>query len=564
MRDEQLTKVAGIVASLVVAAGALYSWHTGRLFPGVPVSIGIAAIVVSAHFLTADVRLGTGLLYAIGVGAAARAIIAGFPASMIGMDPDQYAVEIAALLQSGQLDSIGFEFYSNAPFFILSASTYSLVTDAGARWALVVYAIVGAIGFPLFAVVLLRRLGAERRAVVIGALLAAISLVGVRYTASIPIAQTLSVLYFLGFVTSFIISLSERGWAIRVPLFLTLAALVWTHKLGVLAAVLTIGAYPVAALAKTLVEKGKIRAGILNRVSVRPEGAEFRRVAILGCVAISLLLVQWAFVSTYATDAFGRLLLAIGADPVQPTPPTPGAIRVSDTLSDFAYRRLHSLTLVPVTGAAAIFLAWTRVDRPAVFILGTLGAMVGLIAIGVGAVGALNPVRAFLQAELLFLVIAVAAMSDVRERFDGPGTTAALGVLVTVLVISQVGTAFFVPDSPGHQRAYLSEQEASAKLFDAHLTGDVGTDHYYAHENPAPERGDMSNWQSIHPVLVNGTVVDAETSYVAIRDVQVIRLFREYHGYWRLTYDPRVQLDGSRNRIFDNGNVTIHARASGT
>ena len=142
-------KFATIVVFVTLSGGVVTPIIFGKLYPVTNIwfTAGVLGLILLA---LNDTKLGQTIWLYLGciitLAVAYRLRIFLFPASMIGQDPDAYAIQIARVMEAGETSVITFGFYGQAPLHILEGTITGLITALSAPAASVVYPITGEIG----------------------------------------------------------------------------------------------------------------------------------------------------------------------------------------------------------------------------------------------------------------------------------------------------------------------------------------------------------------------------------------------------------------------------------
>ena len=209
----RLLKAGIAAASLSLGVGVLHTHQTDSLYPGfsigVLVSSGILLLTLSLTRRLTKRRFHVLLAAIVTVAVLYRGYTFGFPTSLIGMDPDGYALGIERVIRAGRTDAIEVGFYDRAPLFYVLPAVLAILGDASASESMIVYPVLIGAVLPLTAAVLVRWvLGRDTyRAAGMAAIGAGVATTTVWFSYW-PIAQTLALLYWC----ILLVSVSISAW----------------------------------------------------------------------------------------------------------------------------------------------------------------------------------------------------------------------------------------------------------------------------------------------------------------------------------------------------------------
>ncbi len=546
---------AVVVATCWILTATVVAAHLdGQLYPSLTVGVGLVVTILAGVVLfvpSLPTRLFLALIVVLSV--FYRTYIVLFPASYLGMDPDKFAAAMVVLMETGRVAMLDFNFYGEAPAFLLSGAMTGQVLGLPGLSILDVYAVAFGLFFPLVGYVLARSL-ATPRAGLYAALLGSVATASVMWSV-MPLAQTLAVALWVSLL--FVLGRYLEGKQHRYVIltFVLAVTLLYTHKATTL---LVFGTVIACAIA-LFVNRDQWSLDAVRRAT------SVSTLFVLALLSVVFVFVQLAILTDYLPMVVGRLLVAFGAGGGTATPPPidpTAAAPVAQDLAGFVFRRSYGLLLVPLAGLGWLLLYRRSDSNYASTILAGSAVAVALMSIGVVSLSAVNPSRIYFFAELLFCVLIAATILN-RHR-PSQRRRLLVAALLPLLLFSQLATPLVAPDHPQGERQYLTAQEVEAKQFSGHVPGRIATDMYYAREIVRLD-DKAANDRTYVPVdgqLLNGTVTEnGNTSYVAFReDVRVYRLYGRLKGRWRLTYNPTPRYDRAYDRVYANGGVSVYDR----
>ena len=542
-----LTYFFSLVAFVVFASHQMMA-----VFPWLPLGLFGAAIIV----LTLDARMSGKLLLAIVAGCGFVAYVFWFAhPSLLNMDPDKVAVAISRVIEFGGVKGMSeYVYYSAVPAFHVFVSSVGIVLGISGKGALILFGIT---------VPLIQILGAaalvgaahNQRARTYAVAIAMVS-TAVLYYAVAPIPQLSAAALWMPFVIMFDKYVRTRSKAHLVGMLVTVSALVYTHKLAMLVTLGTV-----------------ISAGIVHIIKVRfsREIGVFRPYVTLSILTGFLFTLQNFWLTT-----FGRTILTekvAGLFDGEVGAPDPG-----DTTS---YLAVHPLSRTPevlvgntdwvlITALAGI--CWVALLRESVsrlyqhtVVLGASLFLGVLMILSFIAPESSAPRRVLLFATIPFAVCIGVTFSNYFTRHRGRARQV-VTVLIIILLVSQLFGSGAVPDHPYEPREYLTHQEIDGKEWaNDHVTAEIHADLFYAREIVDFDRPGQTyvtgsdavakGYTSSTGPYLNGTVAEQGYKYVLYRPE-----YERYQtqGTWVLTWDPESELDGSYNRVFDNGGAVLY------
>ena len=552
-----------VVAVLFVAisAGVYAPLFEGQLYPAVNIIFTIAVLyVIAVSWFDPSLRdtFPAYICILIILAVVYRLRIFLFPASMIGQDPDTYAIQIARVMQAGETSAITFGFYGQAPLHILEGTITRLITALPAPVTSVIYPIAGGVAIPLIAASLAHRLRPDVPETTVLAT-GVVSVLGYSIRFSYwPVAQSTGVLFLLFTVTSIFAyaSAGDKRWLVLG--ILAMLGAVYTHKLS--------------AVATTLSVTGAMLLGIVHPATRRSK--EVKRLATGTFWIIALLTaVQLLFLTEFIRAIAFQLYRP--SVPVSP-PSNPGLAVDPYTFTD----RMFALSYVILMGLVS-GLVWLGLCRRTVrnqgpsrdiLFLGFVSPLAALVIVLYPA--GVSPVRTIFYVEVLLAVlIAVGGYWITAESASSsrPFVRYAAIVSIFALLISAGVSPVAGPDWDTLNRNYLTDEEIEAKEWGyQRVPGAITADQYYASESP-PARiqrresnsdVSFSKFEDRTSMYLNNSFRENRPPVVAYRDC--IEIYRSGFGVWKLTYDPEPVLDHTYNRVYDSGCVSYFSSVSQT
>lgn len=570
----------GIAIGLLPLLSLIPIWQSGSLFPWIQVIIAIGILFAGAGviILSKQEAFQCGLTASILIGIFCRLIIFHTPASLIGNDPDKYAVLANLTLVRGSSFIPGLQFYGIAAGFHTLIAEVAAVIGMTTAAAMQIWSLIYGLLLPLLAVAFVRcffhRSSSCGRGAATAALLASVATMGVKMSYW-PVAQTLATILFT-FTVFLFVSWDSRYQERYILLVLIFAVtMVLTHKLTLLIATVVIMGLWILTRYNKYITKRLIQGERSAQITLP-----------LAIIFVGLSSIQLVFITNYLSQGvvlaksvlFGDFGIPVrhGRQPLAAVVPSLGTL-------DIFFHHSHALALLPVAGFAwLLILIWVSrheiVDFTQQAILCITAILVGFIGLSLGGAvspTSIQPMRIFALAELL-LVSIIGIGVTITEQYDRTGGIqlryAALFFIVAILVI-QIGSASLIPDYPGDTRDYLTADEVVGKEFASQYTDSVATDDWYLREvvhpeqvtqlddgrvvlGRAPRSNDFVSWNTR---LVNGTS-EAISKPILIRDMTIYPTpnggFSNYR--YQLTWNPRVVLSVARGKVYSNGGATLY------
>jgi len=568
-------KLGVVLAFLLLSAGILYTRATGRLYPGLNTGVFLsAAVLLICGWYDSDTNVrSVAKLYFVPIvllAALYRMYTFSFPASLVGIDPSGYALQISKVIATGTTNSISYNFYSDVSLSIAFPAMFGLMAELPGPEALVIYPIAMGVLIPLSIASLTFQISSRRklRKGIVAAVIATVATVSVRF-AFWPIAQTLGILYWsiLLFLVVRYYQIRSKRTALLAIVFLTV--LTFTHKLPLLIVSLVL-----AVLASVL----WVREIMKRRYRSEREVGSLRRPfgAVIGLLSGVFLLLQWTYVTSFiSTVVFdtANILLSDAASVAPPPPSTvpTAAVAPNPGLVGILSRRAYGLVLLPLGGLAWLYLLYTRRGKPSIRVL-LVSLVVPVVLLGLSVLtGDSSSSSATPQPDRLFSFmepVLIPFTAAVLERVSVRRWISALSVvLLVVVLVSQAYSVQVAPDHPDAPRKYLTSSEVQGKEFGyRYIDSRVHTDWYFTIAGPSgPARSDIRDrrrYQAVEETLLNRTLTRQGYEYVAYRTG--VEIYRTSSGPWRLIWDPERRLNEEYSRVYTSGGLSIYKQPRGT
>ncbi|MFC5970059.1 hypothetical protein ACFPYI_01825 [Halomarina salina] len=555
----QTTKAVISLSSFAFAVMMIGIHETGRFFPwvhGFALAFAIALVVGGEQGLSPRAAAGAGAIGAVAI----RSVIYLWPASMIGMDPDVYALGVNQVMRTGTLEPIAQSLpkYAILSEFHMFNAAVSLVAGFNGGDVLLPTVIISGLLLPLTAVAIaFRWYSGPYQSLVVGVcvIIAGISALSVSF-GYLPIVQSIAVLTWcptIIFLTRWVVNENRRDF---IGFLLGLTVALAAHKISIFIPFL------ISSLALVLY--------ITQSLLWRPNpNLQWRQIhpqrALLLTIAFALaLVIQWGFITNFLKSVIisKAIPLLTGGVSVVPKDSPALAAEVSNPgIAGIIIRRAHYLVLLPTVSIAGVWLWYGRRDWYTSFLVSAAAVPIILAGISIAGVSVVAPRRVLFYGLVVFAPILGIAIAKLRDHVPHQGP-ALVAIIVLMLLIPQLG-ASLAPDFPGQSRQYLTSGEVTGKnAFMQYSHEPVAMDYYYAIETvefdssaaivlkvPNSESGVIP----LNDLLLNATLVESSTQAVLLRNnVEIIRFHR---GNYRLHWNPVDQMTVSPrfNRTYDNG-----------
>ena len=558
--------------SFLSFAAVVFTSHAdGKLYPWLGIDILLLAIllILPVFFIQIEDHISIHLFVIIFFSISFRVFIYVFPASMIGFDPDRYALWVQGIIETGSIDVISGPFYSDAPLFDILPAVFGLLADIAAPSGMMLYPLLIGLLFPLTSYLIVRRI-ASKPTIKIALAAAVVASVGrMSLTLSYqPISQTLGALLWCGFllvVFAYISTHDIRHFVLTTLLFISLTL---THKLPpTLIVAIFIGFFLFNYVNKTPVlypyfkrtQKG------MGSKTLKPS------IVILTLLSLLILYIQYFNFGGLGQQMIVRVSLLAGAESntalYQSAATYTSAVPVQQQLLDIFLRRGY-LFVLPLSGVAWLLVACNK-RRPEHYLLLSIAAVTTLFMIGSlidPAVGSISR-SVFLAEPVLAALLTIGFLDtppSLLKKTNVSKHIYTLGFLLLIVVIVAQATSIIValPDQPGDSRTYLTKGETSGIIFSHEYgTDNTSADTYYASETPIEliQKYESSRIQSYDPqVLFNSNLSRLENKLVLYRSG--IDIYRSSNGDYKILWDPNKRLSQQFDRIFSNGEVILVSR----
>ncbi|WP_455449623.1 hypothetical protein [Natrinema thermotolerans] len=464
--------------------------------------------------------------------------------SMIGMDPDKYAVAISAVSDRGigAISDLGF--YSSAPIYHLINVIVMEVPGLGPAITLqltstVLYAIV-----PVVTVAHLTTILSGHRAAKLGSILAAAGGSSIIYS-TLTIPQ--SAMLILWYLVAIILIIGQHNLVRTLLLFFFLVIMAGLHKLGVL---LPLG--------------GITAIAVIHFTSIIRDGRALTMRHLSHWFLISGLIfgLQMVWLTAWIKGIIAKVVYVVSGITIESTVDTPAATTI-DGLDIIFFEHGFWIVLMVAAGITGVWLFYTQTDRKIAGLLGISGTSALVIIGAVASPYSLSLERAIGIGEPFFIILAVMGAVILSKRTN----SSVAPVIVALLLVMQLAGASAVPDHPVEVQEYLSDDEIEAKQWaNANLDQEIYGNYFVAQEivnfegeratyKPGAGGGFPEGWSPASEYLVTGNLSAAEGCFFLRKGENRV----QYNGLHQLTYDPIQRLENSnRSNIFENANIVIY------
>lgn len=552
----------GLIISLVsISVGVVATHHSGTLFPlwsFIMFLLTIGLVLVGYYFKP---DLTSILVPILLVGVTIRAYQFYFPASFIGLDPDQFALQISRVIQQSEL-TVDVFFYSSAPLSQALGAIVAITLGVSIRVTLGVYPAVIGMLVPLITILFIRRIygPSASLAVIISGVISAVATISVHY-AFWPNPQTYAVALVM--VSTYVYANyyeTERHQYLWIFLLLSFT-MVFAHKLPLIVVVATIALLSVI---------------YVYSVGRKPVGlSDPRTITIVASLTIvaAIAFIQLSFVTNFFAGSIIRILRVFSIGGLSSAPGdiyASAAVKPGVGINRLIARRIHGFVLIPIAGISWFYLLIYRDQSYRIqVLLAASAASVTILGASILQPTSAPPLRTFFFAEFLLVILVGVFVAIHLQFFINDIGIARIeeysGILTIGLTIFILSTQLFavpaVPDYPETPRYYLEPAEISGKQFGhSRINEPIYTDPYAAGEIiPSRIEQGLSSG-SYRPLpqktLLNGTIKELNKRYIAIRPEEDV-LWTPY-GKWQLTWSPEQKFDHNANRIYESGDFVIY------
>jgi len=552
------------------------------------------------------------LILLIFVAVAIRLFIFTYPASMIGFDPDTFALSIQTIVQNGTTDGIFSNYYSEVPLFHIFTAIYAQIANIRVAAAMGIWPLIVGLVLPLTAVIFSLYLNFRLRSALVAGLLMTVLSNSVTFSYK-PIPNLLAAVFFYMSIIC-VYKIYHSNKIAFVPANILLVGLIYSHKLhpmtivlGLLAIVvisyidpsfgiifrpkfeIMTGIFVITALwvvvildvvpslligGLLILSASLVQLKEMNNTQSQVGNSVYRSIGgslwIFLLLSGVLLFIQWTLLTNQAYSILVRTISPLLTETETVTgvnyqfeyaePVTLGTL-------DIFYHHSDKLVIFLLTSIAWLYYFY-RQSRASAVLLGFLITCLALVPFGLfaGVSGGLGAQRVLLAFSAVAIAISAAFLS---ENLNG-----VVKLVIVALIVIQIFSVGFVPDYPNSYRSYLTEEEVEAKEFGLdYVESTIHTDLFYASESvlPVTSRGTKIDknynqytdnpYRSFGPELFRRELDNDKYSVMAFRlDIDVYR--STVPGARTLSWNPERTFDSSPNhkRIFDSGNVVYYSR----
>lgn len=560
-------KICASVCSISFTGMVIGIRSTGRFFPWIHSFVFVCSITLMIGIIYGSLSLLSTLITVLPAAVSLRVLIYISPSSMIGIDPDGYALEVNNLIftEGTKVIRETSGVYSRFSVFHLVNGVTSLVTGLDGMENLIAMPLLTGVLFTLTGPVLVKRTivhHSSRISTGTAAIIGGFAAVGVLFSYW-PIPQMTAVLLWcpaLVFISRYFKTINYKSF-IAIAIIITTS--VFTHKLSIFLPLLICG----TTLLLYFISAQKLISNTVREYSnsklfkTNSEDSNISIIIYLLFIFGLALAIQWIFVGEYLPEVIlvHTLPFFTGGVSVVPTAnPVTAAVPGNPGIFGILTRRGHYLVFLPIVSIAGLWL-WTR-DRTLTTSFLICAAAIPIILSGLSIVGVgVAPPRRFIVYGIPAFAAILGIVTSYYKVNKAEKMTVSTFFLVFLLIFAQSGSAVLAPDYPSEPRMYLTEGEVSAKIFMMeHSESKVAMDPYYADERvqfPNQVVTNESDVRFLSEQLLNGTLITDGHGTTLLREhVDVIRFGK---GRYRLTWSPIQGLSNSPrfNRVFDNGHT---------
>lgn len=549
----QKYKSSIVLSLLLISTGWSLPVHYNELYPWVNVSFVSPIIIVIAIYITsAKRRVIPYLCLIISISVLYRVRVFMFPSSLIGADPDSYALWMAQLIQHGRIDFLPLGFYSDAPTHLLVGSTTALVTGLDTAAVQILFPILSGIIIPLYVLIFSSRI---RAASYTTGLLAVggISVSGYMLDLSYwPIAQTTGVIFSILTILLVFIYVMDADYRWLFIGVMTMFVSIYTHKLSAIITVVIVGG-----------------AALFVWIHPQIQNTELTRRLTFSIIPLLSLFValQIFYLTDLAYRIYGYVIGIRGSTGIATSAYLESSI--SYTIIDRIYAdMLYPILLATLSGF--VWILWSiqtlRSSSPLrdVFFIGLSAASAGFVVILYFSPVSLG--RIIVQAEPILYVLLAVGLYIISNNFTTEfAALQYLSVLFILFILVSGITPLGAVDYDSDSRLYLTENEVSAKLWGYHnIPQAVAADNYYATELPPSLISSIASGERQRKYIdhsstfLNNSFSQLHSKPVVIRTC--IDVYRSPHtgAGWKLKYRPSVVNDRINSKTYNSGCVSFY------
>lgn len=535
-------KVLSIIIIFLTAVGYFLPELVGYLSPIVNITFTSAIILIILSSYSADQISYYSYVAGITViSVVYRARILSFGGSMLGADPDLYALDVSRVVREGYTSAIWIGFYDQAPIHILQSAMVTIVSGLPSPISYGSSTVLTGILVPLTSAAIVRRLCPESsRLIILSAGATSLLAYNLRYSWN-PIAQTTGHLFFLLPLLSILVLLTKKSRSWFIVFFIMIIASFYTHKLSVIMVAFAIIGITVIFYFQSLA------------------GSFFmeKKLLILLTLSVLLVVVQQLL---FTTQILAILYNSPQAIPISQV----GAAKEATSEIGSIFQQLYVYGLAIVGGICWIWWAKNNINREDSRINSIyIGSVGGLAFVSVLVfLGPQNIARAIQYAEVPLLILIIVSIK--KSANDITAHRACL-IIVLIFIIVFAGAPASSPDY-GSDRMYLTVEESNAKLWGIkYLNENVNTDSYYYTETPpeliVEEQTESTIIGKNSDKFKDGSIYYLNNSLGSIKSMPVAhRSCTESTateaGAVYLQYNPEDILNINHDRVFDSGCVS--------
>lgn len=469
-----------------------------------------------------------------------------FGGSMVGADPDTYAIQISRLIVSGSVSSITLTFYDRAPFHIIQGAIVGIAANLSSPVASAVYPLLLGIFWPLISAAFIVRISpGSPHIVIIGSGSASLLAYSIRYSWN-PIAQTTGVIFVSAslFTIYLFLQTGRRNWI--VISLISMIGAIYTHKLAPLAITLSL---------TTAVIFGYLYP-TKNRIVSKK--LAFSLVLVYGLLTI----LQLVILTTQMRALF------FPSAPTEPVVTSSVAFDPS-TVVDYYAQVTYFYLLAIMSGVVWFAWVWSSIKRKKfgdiiyIFFVAPLAGLSALLYIF-----PFNIARSIFYSELFLLILIVVGFHKLCNTYSFSRHFILIAVLILIITGGVSPTS-----SPDHglERQYLTQEEVHAKEWGySNINGEIKTDLFYSSEVTPNQISDIGpDIKDGKTKFENGKFVDGSHHYLERTLIlgkatpfahrSCTGLITTKKGRLKVTFDPVEDLNQDHNRFYDSGCVLYYS-----